>query len=66
MVFEIGIDNRGKNLASAYLLNQISFKESDFVIDVGANTGDFFIYLNSLNKNINYLVLSQALVSTNA
>jgi FkbM family methyltransferase len=55
MAFETGIDNRGKNLASAYLINQISFKDSDFVIDVGANTGDLFIYLNSINKGINYL-----------
>jgi FkbM family methyltransferase len=55
MAFNNGIRNRGLNLASAYLLNTISFSDSDYVIDVGANTGDLFIYFNGLNKNINYL-----------
>jgi len=51
-MYSKGFDFRAKDLFDAYLIKYIKFKKNDFVIDCGANTGDFLL---SLPNFINYL-----------
>ena len=51
-MYSKGFDLRAKDLFDAYLLKHIIFKKNDFVIDCGANTGDFRLALPNF---INYL-----------
>lgn len=54
MAFKDGISKRGDIIGNAYMLNNIQFNDNDIIFDIGANTGDLFIYFNNHNKAINY------------
>ena len=54
MAFKDGISKRGDIIGNAYMLNNIQFNDKDIIFDIGANTGDLFIYFNNHNKAINY------------
>lgn len=43
-----GLAYRGKQIGHEYLLDAISFKEGDTIVDVGANTGDLSLYFKVL------------------
>ncbi len=44
---------RGRVLAYEYLLDQIEFSDEDWIIDVGANTGDLALAFRALGKRVN-------------
>ncbi len=46
-----GIFMRIQTIKKDYLLENINFKKSDVIIDIGANVGDLYQYLNSLKIN---------------
>ena len=46
-----GFKKRIDNLKKIYLIDEIKFKKNDFIIDVGANNGDFFL---CFDEDINY------------
>jgi FkbM family methyltransferase len=53
--FKNGIDQRGDYLGETYLLDKISFSNSDIIIDIGANSGDLLIYFENKKLNIKYI-----------
>lgn len=48
-----GHHSRGRDLAYEYQLDQIPFQDGDWVIDVGANSGDLCLAFRALGKKIN-------------
>ena len=55
-LYSRGIKKRLKNLASDYFINSIPLEDNDFIIDCGANIGEFHISLSKLsNKKLNYI-----------
>jgi len=48
-----GLENRGKELQRAYCIDNIKFEDDDYIIDCGANNGDFFLCF--LGIKINYI-----------
>lgn len=48
-----GHASRGRNMVYEYLLDQIDFKDGDWIIDVGANSGDLCLAFRELNKVVN-------------
>ena len=50
-----GFMSRAEYVGQTYMLNCISFKENDLVIDCGANMGDLEYYLRKHNPEVNYL-----------
>tara|TARA_B100000242_G_C43046996_1_gene488785 strand:+ start:1197 stop:2018 length:822 start_codon:yes stop_codon:yes gene_type:complete len=55
-LYSRGIKNRLKNLSSDYFLNSIPIEDNDYIIDCGANIGEFYISLSKFsNKKINYI-----------
>jgi FkbM family methyltransferase len=50
-----GIQNRWNQLIDEYLINKISFKANDLVIDCGANIGEFTMALNQINPKLNFI-----------
>lgn len=56
-----GFDFRVKILSKEYCLNLINFEEGDNILDVGANTGDFYLCLMNLGiANLNYFAFEPA------
>ena len=49
-----GLEFRAKQIYEDYLLKNLEFEENDLVIDCGANLGDLYLYLTTLNIRINY------------
>ena len=49
-----GIIKRINTIKNDYLLKDISFKNKDCIIDVGANVGDFYQYFKYINCKIHY------------
>ena len=54
MSFANGIENRGYSIGSAYLLDNIDFKDGDIIFDIGANSGDLKIYFDNQKIKIQY------------
>jgi FkbM family methyltransferase len=50
-----GITARRDYMRDTYLLDKIHFSNSDTVVDCGANVGDLFLFLSSLELGINYI-----------
>lgn len=50
-----GIFERGRDLGTTYLLDNISFSDGDYVVDVGANIGDLHIYFETLGVKVRYV-----------
>ena len=44
-----------EHLYDSYLLNNIDFNDQDLVIDCGANVGELFLSIKSINPNIQYI-----------
>ncbi|MCF2872462.1 FkbM family methyltransferase [Octadecabacter sp. G9-8] len=44
---------RGRRLAYDYLLDQIDFQDDDWIIDVGANTGDLALAFKAMGRTVN-------------
>jgi len=44
-----------EHLYYSYLLNNIDFNDQDLVIDCGANVGELFLSIKSINPNIQYI-----------
>ena len=56
-LYNEGIKHRSNMLANSYMLNEITFKNDDKVIDCGANYGDLCIWLQTkLKMNIYYAI----------
>ncbi|WP_320674052.1 FkbM family methyltransferase [Prochlorococcus sp. MIT 1341] len=49
-----GLTARGHYLAKDYRVDTIKLQSSDIIIDCGANFGDLWLYLNSLELNLKY------------
>ena len=49
-----GLSHRGKAMFEMYHLSDLSFHKGDFVIDVGANTGDLLLGFENFGDDINY------------
>lgn len=55
-LYSRGIKKRLKDLASDYFLNTVPIKDNDYIVDCGANIGEFYIALSKLkNKKLNYI-----------
>ena len=48
------LEFRTKEIYEDYLLKNLEFEDNDLVIDCGANFGDLYLYLDSLNCRITY------------
>lgn len=46
---------RGTRLAMQYMLDQIAFSQGDWIVDVGANTGDLMLAFSALDCPVNYI-----------
>ena len=55
-LYSEGLLHRANKLGKSYFLQNIDFKDNDFVVDCGANYGDLYLYLyHCKNININYI-----------
>jgi len=54
LAYNTGILKRAQSIANDYNLNEINFEDNDIVIDCGANVGDFALYFDLIEKNIDY------------
>lgn len=45
--------SRGRNMVYEYLLDQIEFRDDDWILDVGANTGDLALGFRALGRDVN-------------
>lgn len=52
-----GLIDSGRRIAKNYSIENIIFKDSDIVIDCGANFGSLWIYLNSLKIPLKYICI---------
>ncbi len=50
-----GVAERGLSLGKSYLLDQITFRDGDVVVDCGANVGDLQIYFTEKNLKVEYI-----------
>jgi len=48
-----GHHSRGRRLVYEYLLDRVAFEDGDWIIDVGANTGDLCLAFRALEKKVN-------------
>ena len=53
-LYSAGLSYRGKDLANTYEINKIRLDEGDIIIDCGANFGDFWLYLKTLDIQLTY------------
>tara|TARA_Y100000991_G_C21934160_1_gene332198 strand:- start:171 stop:992 length:822 start_codon:yes stop_codon:yes gene_type:complete len=54
-LYNLGLKERGNQLAKSYFINRISFKIDDLVFDCGANYGDLYIFLKNKINSKNYI-----------
>lgn len=52
-MFFHGPFSRGRKLAYEYLLDQIPFEDGDWIIDVGANSGDLCLAFRAMGRQVN-------------
>lgn len=52
-----GIQSRWDQLIDEYLINKISFKANDLVIDCGANIGEFTLALNQICPEVKFICI---------
>ena len=50
-----GRDMRGNRLAYQYMLDQLDFAPNDWIVDVGANTGDLTLLFSAIDCPVNYI-----------
>lgn len=50
-----GRDMRGKRLAYQYMPDQVDFAPDDWIVDVGANTGDLTLLFSAIDCQVNYI-----------
>lgn len=50
-----GRDMRGRRLAYQYMLDQLDFAPDDWIVDVGANTGDLTLLFSAMDCPVNYI-----------
>ena len=53
--YNVGIENRIKNLSNRYMLEILKFNNGDIVVDVGANIGDLYQCFTKIGIDINYI-----------
>ena len=56
-----GLEERIKSIENEYMLHHIKFHSGDYIIDVGANIGDLFLYFKSKKSNIKYIAYEPSL-----
>lgn len=52
-----GLRARGQRLVDEYLLDLVPFKKGDWIVDVGANTGDLVLCFKALDIPVNMIAL---------
>lgn len=66
MCYSNGIKERGNSLAKEYMIDSLTFKKGDYIFDIGANAGDFRLFFNNINAEINYYGFDPGLVEYNS
>jgi FkbM family methyltransferase len=66
MCYSNGIIDRGNSLANEYLIDDLNFKDGDYIFDIGANTGDLSIFFENKKININYYGFDPGLIEYNS
>ena len=66
MCYSNGLVERGYSLAKEYMINDLTFSKGDYIFDIGANAGDFRLFFNNINAEINYYCFDPGLVEFNS
>jgi FkbM family methyltransferase len=64
-LYRNGLKARGEFLFKSYCLQNVSFAQSDVVIDCGANSGDLFLEMESRILEMNYIAIEPSLKDFN-
>lgn len=54
-LYSKGIEPRGREIFDSYFLDSVNIKESDIIIDCGANYADLYIHLSAQAPDVRYI-----------